>query len=161
VIRYAILFPLNFPLPPILANSRLTTSSRMFFLFILLATLALNLGTHAAIVDFFHDRNCTDHAGSRNIWDNSCAYTGAWESIRITTAGGSGQWLTCWSQNACAGIETRSFSAQDVGVCRWAYDRDGASNAISSYSCAPDCGTAPWPANPPNEKEKTGREFQA
>ncbi|KAK4446201.1 hypothetical protein QBC34DRAFT_412116 [Podospora aff. communis PSN243] len=141
----------------------------MFLLSILFAILALNFGTHAAIVDFFHDRNCTDPAGSRNIWDNTCAYTGAWESVRITTKGGSDQWLTAWSQNACAGIETRSFSAQLVGKCFWAYDQDGASNAISSYSCAASCKGEPWPRDPPGGKkeekgdkgDKMAREFQA
>ncbi|KAK0610849.1 hypothetical protein B0T14DRAFT_570781 [Immersiella caudata] len=132
------------------------TGSSMMFLRTLIAALALILGAHAAIIDFFQDSNCTVPAGNRNLWDNSCAQTGAFESVRITYPGGSDQHISCYSRNACAGDITSScLDATSVGVCVSAYNDAGASNAISSY--AGTCSTPLGPPGGPREK----KEFQA
>jgi hypothetical protein len=96
--------------------------------------------TNAAIIEMFSDQNCQNSVGSRNVWDNTCA-TGVpgFQSYIITTAGGSGQDITTWSGDACAGVYTTCNNAGSIEVCYPAFDSSGGSNAISS---AVACGFA-------------------
>lgn len=68
----------------------------------LLTLLASTSLTSAVVVDLFADIDCTIPAGSRNVWDNTCAPLGGFQSFRITNSGGSGQQLSAYSKNYCA-----------------------------------------------------------
>ncbi|KAJ3507886.1 hypothetical protein NMY22_g16794 [Coprinellus aureogranulatus] len=77
----------------------------------LLAAISVN----AVVVDLFSDGNCQNHAGSRNVFDNSCAPLGGFSSFRITTRGGGDQLLSAYSRNACAGPVTACVDVSNVG----------------------------------------------
>jgi hypothetical protein len=110
----------------------------MLFSKLSLAIAAFALGTNAAIVDLYSDRNCQVPAGSRNVWDNSCAPLGGYQSFKLTYPGGNDQVIRAYSRNACAGPETqclRAFLAS--GVCYGSWNNDGGSNAMgsSAFKC--------------------------
>ncbi|KAK1759935.1 hypothetical protein QBC47DRAFT_438241 [Echria macrotheca] len=54
-------------------------------------TTIFALSANAVVVDIFHDDHCNEPAGQCNVWDSTCAPTGSFSSMRIVTAGGSGQ----------------------------------------------------------------------
>ncbi|KAH7084237.1 hypothetical protein FB567DRAFT_550257 [Paraphoma chrysanthemicola] len=93
--------------------------------------------TSAVVVDLFSDTNCNNRAGSRNVFDNSCAPLGGFQSYRITGSGGSGQQLSAYSRNACAGPVTACTPVAASGACIRARNDNGGSNAMSS---SPVCG---------------------
>lgn len=74
----------------------------MHFTSALLTILASAALTSAVVVDLFEDIDCQIPAGSRNVWDNTCAPLGGFQSFRITNSGGSGQQLSAYSKNYCA-----------------------------------------------------------
>jgi hypothetical protein len=104
------------------------------------ATFAL--GGNAIIVDLFSDTNCRNAAGSRNVWDTSCAPLGGFQSFKVTFGGGVGQYLRAYSRNACAGPVTRCLNAREglVDKCYLAINGDGGSNAMGSagFKCFDD-----------------------
>lgn len=102
------------------------------------------LSTQAVVVNLYSDQNCQNPAGQRNVYDNTCAPTGGFQSFSIDTYGGSLQKLIVWSRNACAGDQTNKVCAQGrnkpgLGACFRAYNGNGGSNALSSISSAADC----------------------
>jgi len=100
----------------------------------LAAITAFALLANAAVVDLFSDPDCRDHAGSRNVFDNTCARTGGFQSFRITSGGGSGQRVTAYSRNDCVAPSTSCTGADQVGACFRATNGQGGSNALSSYT---------------------------
>ena|ERR1700761_3940006 len=103
----------------------------------IITLLAVAATSNAVIVDLFSDTHCGTHAGSRNVFDNSCAKLGGFQSYRITGSGGSGQVLTAYSRNDCAGAVTACTPVSVTGSCVRATNDDGGSNAMSS---SPVCG---------------------
>jgi hypothetical protein len=100
----------------------------------LVSSLAL---ANAAIVDLFADQNCETPAGSRNVYDDSCAPLGGFQSFRVTYQGGNGQYLTAYSPNNCNGGQTACISAQGDYGCHKAVNSRGGSNAMSSgHGCS-------------------------
>lgn len=90
--------------------------------------------SNAVVVDLFADTDCRTPAGNRNVWDNSCARTGGFQSYRITSHGGPDQVLTAYSRNDCVAPRTSCVSAWLVtGRCERATNSNGGSNALSSY----------------------------
>ena len=101
--------------------------------------VALTATTNAVVVDLYSDTNCKTAAGHRNVYDESCAPLGGFKSFKITTAGGTGQYLRAYSRNACAGPNPACVDATLVdGTCYQATDSDGGSNAMGS-SVFPAC----------------------
>lgn len=101
-------------------------------------TLLVGAGlSNAVVVDLFDDTDCNTPAGSRNVYDNSCAPLGGFQSYRITNSGGSGQQLSAYSRNACAGAVTSCTGVAATGGCIRATNDNGGSNAMSS---SPVCG---------------------
>jgi hypothetical protein len=94
---------------------------------------AYALLANGAIIEMFSDSECQNSEGTRNVWDNSCA-TGVpgFKSYIITVPGGSGQYVSTYSPDACAYAHISCNSAADVGVCYSSFDSAGGSNAISS-----------------------------
>jgi hypothetical protein len=97
-----------------------------------LLLLTLLGSSTAVIVDLFHDTNCQNPAGNRNVYDGSCAPLGSFSSFRITTNGGPGEQLSAYSRNACAGPVTACVQATVNGACVRATNNAGASNAMGS-----------------------------
>ena len=102
------------------------------------AGASLLVASQAYVVTMYTGTGCTGSATSRNVWDNTCAYTKGFKSLKLTTKGGGGQQLTAWSRNACAGPDTlRDCAAGNhglrVGKCYQTTNSDGGSNALSSY----------------------------
>ena len=103
----------------------------------ILAILATAAITNAVVVDLFSDTDCQVPAGSRNVWDNSCAPLGGFQSFRITGSGGSGQQLSAYSKNYCADKVTACVGVSATGDCQRATNDNGGSNAMGS---SPVCG---------------------
>lgn len=110
----------------------------MHFIKSTIALMAAFAFTNAAVVDLFSDTNCQVPAGSRNVWDNSCAPLGGFQSYRITSGGGGGQFISAYSRNACAGDVTSCVGAGSGG-CFQAINGNGGSNAMSSGT---SCGVS-------------------
>jgi hypothetical protein len=104
---------------------------------IALVAAFLSSSTNAAVLNLFSDRNCKTPAGNRNVWDNTCAPVGGFQSYMIVTAGGIDQAVTTYSRNACAGDQTTCNSASSLNICYPAFNSQGGSNAIGS---GPACG---------------------
>jgi hypothetical protein len=115
-------------------TSKLANMQFKSIFFTLLAGAAVS---NAVIVDLFADPNCNTPAGNRNVFDNSCAPLGGFQSFKITGSGGSGQQLSAYSRNACAGPVTACVPVSATGNCVRATNDDGGSNAMSS---SPVCG---------------------
>lgn len=111
--------------------------SNMQFKSIFLTLLTGAAVSNAVVVDLFADTDCNTPAGNRNVFDNSCAPLGGFQSFRITGSGGSGQQLSAYSRNACAGPVTACVPVSVTGDCVRATNDDGGSNAMSS---SPVCG---------------------
>ncbi|KAK4446276.1 hypothetical protein QBC34DRAFT_470040 [Podospora aff. communis PSN243] len=95
---------------------------------------ALTAASNAVIVQLFSDTNCRVAAGERNVWDNSCAPTGGFQSYRITFPGAYGQKLLAYSRNACVAPHTSCVSASyRSGICERATNAKGGSNALGSF----------------------------
>ncbi|KAJ4332641.1 hypothetical protein N0V95_009611 [Ascochyta clinopodiicola] len=109
----------------------------MLFTTTILSLLSLSSLSTAVIVDLFADTDCREPAGSRNVWDNSCAPLGGFQSFRITGSGGSGQQLSAYSKNYCADKVTACTDVSATGYCQRATNDNGGSNAMSS---SPVCG---------------------
>lgn len=88
--------------------------------------------TNGAVLNLFSDQNCQVAAGQRNVYDNTCAELGGFQSYVIVNAGGDGQDVTAYSRNACAGPYNSCVSAKSTGICYPAFSSDGGSNAASS-----------------------------
>ena len=94
--------------------------------------------SQAYVVTLYTGDGCTGAVATRNVYDNTCAYTGGFKSLKLTKQGGGGQQLTAWSRNACAGAATLRDCASGnhglvVNKCYGTTDGDGGSNALSSY----------------------------
>jgi hypothetical protein len=109
----------------------------MQFKSILITLVAGAAVSNAVVVDLFADTDCQQPAGSRNVWDNTCAPLGGFQSFRITNSGGSGQQLSAYSHNYCAGPVTSCVGVGGTGDCVRATNDNGGSNAMSS---SPVCG---------------------
>ncbi|KAK5656892.1 hypothetical protein OQA88_4443 [Cercophora sp. LCS_1] len=98
-----------------------------------LATATLVLAANAAVVQLFSDRYCKEPAGERNVWDNTCAPTGGFQSYRIvTSATDEHQRLRAYSKNLCLDKVTSCSKAQASEGCYRATNEDGGSNALGS-----------------------------
>lgn len=114
-------------------------------LFTLLATAAGLLATsNAYVVEMFPDKDCGGEPVRRNIYDNTCAYTKGFQSIKLKVNGGNFQQIVAYSPQSCAGTQT--FSGCSSGIrsleleeCHNTVNGDGGSNALSSYSNAGPC----------------------
>ncbi|KAB5566360.1 hypothetical protein GE09DRAFT_1055923 [Coniochaeta sp. 2T2.1] len=97
---------------------------------------ALAISAEAAWVHLYHDKNCQNFAGERNVWDNTCAPTGSFSSFKVVSDGGGDQNLRAYSRNACVFPTTSICAAakKNDQACISAYNSDGASNAIGSWS---------------------------
>ena len=98
----------------------------------LIAVAAFLSTTNAAILNLYSDTGCKNAAGSVNVYENSCASTGGFQSYIITTGGGLGQVVTIFGPNDCAGSQTSCNSADSVNICYTAFDSAGGSNAVGS-----------------------------
>lgn len=109
----------------------------MFATKIIASMAFLLVASNAAVMDFYDDPNCQQYSYTRNVYDESCAPTGGFQSYRITTAGGSTQVITTFGRNACAGDATSCVDSSSVGTCYQAINSYGGSNAVAS---GPGCG---------------------
>lgn len=110
----------------------------------LIAIAGLFASSQAYIVDMYDSTDCSGDSTSRNVWDNTCAYTSGFQSFSLNTYGGALQQLVAYSPQACAGEQTFSgcaagVDALTIGACHQATNSDGGSNALSSYSSGGDC----------------------
>lgn len=112
-----------------------------------LSLLATSSLTTAYVVDLFADQNCQVPAGSRNVWDDTCAELGGFQSFRVTHGGGDRQRIRAYSRNACAGPETFCNSADSqTGICNKAVNSAGGSNAMGSATWLCNvCAVGPLP----------------
>ncbi|KAG8532439.1 uncharacterized protein KY384_002316 [Bacidia gigantensis] len=104
----------------------------------LLTGTSLITASQAYVAELYTKKGCTGAVAKRNVYDNTCAYTGGFQSFKLTTKGGEGQRLNAYSRNACAGPVTYDACAggddsMPLNVCHQATDADGGSNALSSY----------------------------
>ncbi|KAK4442338.1 hypothetical protein QBC34DRAFT_387421 [Podospora aff. communis PSN243] len=104
--------------------------------------LASLLTANAAIIEMFSDKECKDHVGTVNVWDNTCARTTGFESFVITAEGGFQQTIRAHLRNDCVVPYTQCASASATGRCTTAYNNQGASHAFSSYWSMDGCETA-------------------
>jgi hypothetical protein len=95
--------------------------------------------SNAAIVQLYADTNCRTPAGSRNVYDNTCAPLGGYQSFKITTAGGGNQYITSYSPNSCFNDATACTKANNVGACIRATNNNGGSNAMGSDAVCCGC----------------------
>ena len=114
------------------------------FAAILISGAALLTTSQAYVVNLYGTTDCSGDATSRNVYDNTCAYTEGFQSLELTTNGGSLQQLIAYSPQACAGEQTFSGCAAGVdslviGACHQTTNSAGGSNALSSYSSGGDC----------------------
>lgn len=92
--------------------------------------------SNAAIVDLFHDDFCTDPAGQRNVWDNTCAPSQSFSSFVVVFATQqAGQHIHSYSTNNCA-VPTGCDVAWGAltGWCILAKNFDGGSNSLGSWN---------------------------
>ncbi|KAE9364513.1 hypothetical protein N431DRAFT_474103 [Stipitochalara longipes BDJ] len=112
----------------------------MYTSFSTIALVAAFLSTaNAAVINMYSDSNCQNYVGNRNVWDNTCAATGGFQSYMITTEGGDNQQISTYSPNNCSGSYLSCNGARSTGVCYASYNSAGGSNAISSST---SCGVA-------------------
>ena len=109
------------------------------FLTLFVAGAGLFLASQAYVVELYDNKDCTGASSSRNVYDNTCAYTSGFQSLKLTTNGGNLQQLIAYSPQACAGRQTFSGCAAGVdslklGECHQTTNSNGGSNALSSYS---------------------------
>ncbi len=109
----------------------------------LLTTTFITLSS-AYVVELYSNTGCTGTNVSWNVWDNTCAYTTGFQSLKLTYNGGDLQQLIAYSPQACAGEQTFSGCAAGVDAlplneCYQTTNSDGGSNALSSYSSGGDC----------------------
>ncbi|KAJ3523346.1 hypothetical protein NMY22_g11483 [Coprinellus aureogranulatus] len=98
----------------------------------LVLLFGLSASVNAVVVDLFSDGDCKKPAGSRNVYDNTCALLGGFSSFKITAGGGINQKLSAYSRNACAEQTTACVNAVVTGDCVKSFNSRGASNAMSS-----------------------------
>ena len=102
---------------------------------------ALFVASQAYVVELYGSTDCTGGSTRRNVWDNTCAYTDGFRSLRLKKNGGTFQQLTAYSRQACAGTTTLQGCAS--GVNSLPIDNcvrtSGGSNALSSYSSGGPC----------------------
>ncbi|KAL1296495.1 hypothetical protein AAFC00_000007 [Neodothiora populina] len=115
-----------------------------FFQSLFVATAGISAVSQAYVVDIYDTKDCTGSARSINVYDNTCKYPGGFQSLKVTTQGGSSQQLTAYSRQACAGAQTlrkcvHGPDSVPVGQCFQTTNGNGGSNALSSYSSAGDC----------------------
>ena len=108
------------------------------------AGAGLFVASQAYIVELWENTDCTGSSSSRNVYDNTCAYTEGFQSLQLTTQGGALQQLIAYSPQACAGEQTFSGCAAGIdslkiGQCHQTTNSNGGSNALSSYSSGGDC----------------------
>jgi hypothetical protein len=98
--------------------------------FLLFALTGLS---HAFIADLFADQHGQIPAGTRNVYDNTCAPLGGSQSFRFTTSGGGNQCLRSYSYNNCFPQgKIRCELGVASGTCfTTVYQAEG-SNAMSS-----------------------------
>ncbi|KAK8216216.1 hypothetical protein HDK77DRAFT_425485 [Phyllosticta capitalensis] len=109
------------------------------FAALFLALAAFFTATQGFVVTMYDNDDCTGASRSRNVWDNTCAFTDGFQSFKMTTHGGKLQQLTAYSRQACAGTSTKKVcaagvNAVDLNKCIKARNSNGGSNALSSYS---------------------------
>ena len=110
----------------------------------LIAGASLLTASQAYVVTLYSGKDCTGTSTSRNVWDNTCAYTKGFQSFELTKYGGGTQQLIAYSRQACAGPLTATVCASGIngiplGECYAARNGDGGSNALSSYSTGAEC----------------------
>ena len=121
-----------------------TTSIMKFFPTFFIAGAGLFVASQAYIVEMYENTDCTGSSSSRNVYDNTCAYTGGFQSLKLTTNGGANQQLTAYSPQDCAGAQTfqgcaAGIDSLKIGECHQTTNSAGGSNALSSYSSAGVC----------------------
>lgn len=114
------------------------------FLTLFVAGAGLFVASRAYVVELYDTKDCAGAPRSRNVYDNTCAYTSGFQSLKLTAHGGKLQQLSAYSKQACAGSKTAHGCAAGVnslklGVCHQATDSSGGSNALSSYSSGGVC----------------------
>ncbi len=114
------------------------------FLTLFVSGAGLFVASQAYIVDLYDTTDCTGASTERNVYDNTCAYTEGFQSLKLTYNGGDLQQLTAYSPQACAGAQTFQGCAAGVdslvlNQCYQTTNSAGGSNALSSYSSGGDC----------------------
>ena len=114
------------------------------FITLFLAGAGIFAASQAYVVELFENPDCTGDSGSRNVYDNTCAYTQGFQSLKLTANGGDLQQLIAYSPQACAGEQTfhgcaAGIDSLEIGVCHQTTNSNGGSNALSSYSSGGDC----------------------
>jgi hypothetical protein len=99
--------------------------------------------SQAFVVTIWTEPNCGGAAASRNVYDNTCAPTGGFQSFQITTYGSDSQQLAAYSTNDCVIPFTYQVCADGgsdgspaLGDC---INTNGGSNAIGSTSSGFNC----------------------
>ena len=109
------------------------------FLTLFVAGAGLFVASQAYVVEMYDSKDCTGASRTRNVYDNTCAYTSGFQSFKLTKNGGKLQQLIAYSPQACAGVQTFHACAAGVnsltlGECHETTNHNGGSNALSSYS---------------------------
>lgn len=107
----------------------------------ILAPLLLTTSTSAYVVQMYPDPDCGGEPTERNVFDNTCAFTGGFQSFKMTVHGGNLQQMTAYSRQACAGTTTAQHCAAGVNAIELdeCFNTDSGSNALSSYSSGGEC----------------------
>lgn len=121
-----------------------TSAIMKTFQTLFIAGAGLFVASQAYIVELWENTDCTGSSTSRNVYDNTCAYTEGFQSLQLTTQGGALQQLIAYSPQACAGEQTFTGCAAGVdslviGQCHQTTNSNGGSNALSSYSSGGVC----------------------
>ena len=122
-----------------------TSTTMKTFQTLFIAGASLFLTSQAYVVELYGTTDCTGASTSRNVYDNTCAYTQGFQSLKLTTNGGGTQQLIAYSPQACAGTQNFHGCAAGVdclkiGECHKTTDGSGGgSNALSSYSNGAYC----------------------
>ena len=108
------------------------------------AAAGMFVASQAYVVELYNNPDCTGDSGSRNVYDNTCAYTQGFQSLMLTGNGGALQQLTAYSPQDCAGEQTfqgcaAGINSLQIGVCHQTTNGNGGSNALSSYSSGGVC----------------------
>ena len=102
------------------------------------------VASQAYVVELFENPDCTGDSASRNVYDNTCAYTQGFQSLTLTANGGDLQQLIAYSPQACAGEQTfhgcaAGIDSLPLNTCFQTTNSNGGSNALSSYSSGGEC----------------------
>lgn len=115
--------------------------------------LALIATSEAAVFELFAETGCRGTRAERNVFDNTCAPLGGFQSLRQIVAGGPQQFIQVHSENRCVlttinrqfctnfqnGRQDLNIPGDATGCVDVISGVGGGSNAISSNANAGNC----------------------